>query len=364
MNSILNRYVVRQLSISTVYALLALSSLYLFFDVMAEMSDVGKGTYNNAKMVQYVLMQVPAHAYELMPLAVLVGGLIAMSQLANHSELTVIKTSGVSVRRIIGMMLQFGTLFAIVTLLLGEWIMPSVGRHAEQFKLNATQNTISAGTKSGIWIKQNHDIINVAEMLPDTSLRHIRIYRMNDAFELIQTIQAEAATVEQGPSEDEPTIWLLQRAQSTQLSAERTLVEQHPILQWPVAVNHQLLNVLLVKPEQMSMAALGTYIAHLQQNQQQTSRYRLAWWRKLTYPLATLIMALVALAFTPQHTRHGNMGLKLFLGICLGLGFHFAGRLFGFTSQLYHIPPLVAATLPTLLFALLAIALIRRQERR
>ena len=43
-------------------------------------------------------------------------------------------------------------------------------------------------------------------------------------------------------------------------------------------------------------------------------------------------MALVAFAFTPQTTRHGNMGLKLFGGICLGLLFHFAGRLFGFNQ--------------------------------
>ena len=82
------------------------------------------------------------------------------------------------------------------------------------------------------------------------------------------------------------------------------------------------------------------------------------------YPIAVLVMALVALAFTPQSTRHGNMGLKLFFGICLGLAFHFAGRLFGFTSQLYGVPPIIAAILPTLLFALLAVYLIRKQEKR
>ena len=82
------------------------------------------------------------------------------------------------------------------------------------------------------------------------------------------------------------------------------------------------------------------------------------------YPVAAMIMALVALSFTPQSTRHGNMGLKLFFGICLGLAFHFAGRLFGFTSQLYNVPPFIAAVLPTLLFGLLGVYLIRRQERR
>ena len=114
----------------------------------------------------------------------------------------------------------------------------------------------------------------------------------------------------------------------------------------------------------MSVSALTTYITHLKDNQQQTRTYEIAWWRKLMYPVAAMIMALVALSFTPQSSRHGNMGLKLFFGICLGLAFHFAGRLFGFTSQLYNVPPFIAAVLPTLLFGLLGVYLIRRQERR
>lgn len=58
------------------------------------------------------------------------------------------------------------------------------------------------------------------------------------------------------------------------------------------------------------------------------------------------------------------MGLKLFFGICLGLAFHFAGRLFSFTSQLYGIPPFLTAALPTTIFAILAVWLIRKHEKR
>ena len=114
----------------------------------------------------------------------------------------------------------------------------------------------------------------------------------------------------------------------------------------------------------MSLTALTAYIKHLEDNKQQADNYKIEWWRKLMYPVATVVMALVALAFTPQSTRHGNMGLKLFAGICLGLAFHFAGRLFGFTSQLYGVPAFAAAMLPTAAFAAWAVWLIRKQERR
>lgn len=360
MFSLINRYVVRRLSVATLYALAALLALFVFFDVIDQIGDVGEGRYTAAKMLQYIAMQLPGRAYELMPLAVLVGGLTAMSRMAADSELTVMKTSGISTARLMAVLAQFGAVFALATLVLGEWVAPEMGRRAEQFKVNAQQNTISAGGGSGIWMKQDQDIINVAEMLPDGTLRDITVYRHDDAFRLVQTVHARAAV----PDAAVPDQWQLQDVRTTRLSETRTETAAFARLPWPAAVNRELLSVLLVTPEQMSVRDLGRYIRHLDDNRQQTTRYELAWWRKFGYPLTAFIMAWVALAFTPQHTRHGNMGLRLFFGICLGLAFHFSGRLFGFSSQLYGIPPAVAALLPTVLFALLALWLIRRQERR
>ena len=114
----------------------------------------------------------------------------------------------------------------------------------------------------------------------------------------------------------------------------------------------------------MSFTALTQYITYLKNNQQQTQAYDVAWWNKLIYPIATMVMSLVALAFTPNSGRHSNMGLKLFGGICLGLLFFFTGRLFGFTTQLYGVPAFVSAVLPTAAFAIWAAYLIRKQEAR
>lgn len=359
---LLNRYMFSQLTVCTVYALLALISLYGFFDIMGEISHVGDGSYTALKMLYYVVLLVPAHAYELMPLAVLVGALICLSQMASHSELTVIRTSGISLMSIIGMLLQFGLTFAVLTAVLGEIIVPKSGPYAEQYQLHARQNTISSG-ESGIWLKQGADIINIAEMLPDGTLKDITIYQHNDQFQLTQTLHADKVKVVSAHQTNKSQ-WHLLGVTQTQLQSNKVVASHLDKLDWKILINHQLLNVLLITPEQMSINALSTYIKHLKNNHQQTTRYQLAWWRKIAYPLACMVMALVALAFTPQQNRRGNMGLKLFYGISLGLLFHFSGRLFGFTSQLYAVPTPVAAFLPTLLFLCLAIYLIRRQEKR
>ncbi|OSI14852.1 LPS export ABC transporter permease LptG [Neisseria dumasiana] len=353
---LLTRYLISRLSVTSLYALLAFLALYSFFDIINEVGDIGKGSYNGAKMMQYVFMQMPAHAYDLMPLAVLIGGLVALSQLASGSELTVMKTSGMSTKKLIAVLLQFGLIFAVLTALLGEWVAPSLSRYAENMKATAVSGKISTGSQ-GLWLKEQNNVINVREMLPDHTLLGVKIWRHNNDFQLAEAVEADSAVVENHS-------WKLKNVRRSLLENGKVRTETQAVQPWQVNLNSSLLDVLLVKPEQMSVSALGTYIGHLKNNSQQTKTYEIAWWRKLMYPVAAMVMALVALAFTPQNTRHGNMGLRLFGGICLGLAFHFAGRLFGFTGELYGVPPFVAAVLPTLLFGVLGVYLIRKQEKR
>lgn len=355
--NLISRYIIRQMTVMAVYALLAFLALYSFFEIINEVGNIGKGGYTGAKMAQYVLMQMPARAYELMPLAVLIGGLVSLSQLASGSELTVIKASGMSTKKILIVLSQFGLIFALATVALGEWIAPTLSQKAENIKSGAINGKISTGS-TGLWLKENNRIINIREMLPDHTLLGIKIWHYNDKYELEEAAEAESAIL------DSDGIWQLKNVRRSTLSSDKVETSSVAEAGLQTKVKRSLMDVLLVKPDQMSVGELTTYITHLENNRQNTQIYAIAWWRKLVYPVAAWVMALVAFAFTPQTTRHGNMGLKLFGGICLGLLFHFAGRLFGFTSQLYGVPPFLAGALPTLLFALLAVWLIRRQEKR
>lgn len=354
---LLSRYLIGRLTLMSFYALLSVLALYSFIDFLAEVGNIGEGSYTLWTAAAYILMQMPARAYQLMPLATLIGGLVALSQLAGNSELAVIKTSGWRLRDLIGAVLKFSLLFAVLTVLLGEWLAPELSRRADALKSNAKTGRVSALSDQGVWIKQEGSMIQVAAMLPDNTLTGIKIWSYDDNFKLTEAVSAERATVEQGK-------WLLHNVQSSVLSERAVAVSHQPQREWPTAVGTGLLNVLVVKPEQMSFTALSGYIRYLEQNQQQTQSYRVAWWNKLVYPIATMVMALVALAFTPASGRQGNMGLKLFGGICLGLLFFFSGRLFGFTTVLYGVPAFVSAVLPTATFAAWAVYLIRKQEQR
>lgn len=353
---LINRYLIRRLSSTCAYVLLALLALYGFLDLLKEIGDVGTGSYSFAHALLYTAMQMPARAYLLLPLAVLIGALLTLAKLSGDSELAVIKTSGVSTGRIIGILLKFGCIFAIATAFLGEWLAPELSRRADMMKATAEIGQVRT-TGNGIWIKQNNSMMHVAEMLPDGTLSGIKIWQYDRHFKLEKATIADKAQVL-------PDHWLLHNVRSSEILPERVHTEQHAQLPLPNSINRQMLNVLLVYPEQMSARALGSYIGYLEDNRQQTQAYRIAFWNKIAYPVATVVMAIVALAFTPQGGRQQNIGLKLVGGIALGLLFHFSGQFLGHTGKLYGMPAPVSAFLPTIVFLAGAVYLIRKQEKR
>jgi len=117
-------------------------------------------------------------------------------------------------------------------------------------------------------------------------------------------------------------------------------------------------------PEQMSAWSLYQYTQHLAENHQKTTRYEIAMWNKLVYPFAVLVMMLLALPFSSYQRREGGIGSKVFVGVVLGLSFHFAGRLFANLGALNEWPAVLSATAMSWIFLGLALTMLWRTERR
>lgn len=356
--STVRNYMLTRFFGATLFTLACLLGLFGFFDIIREVPDLGKGSYDTTTMLAHVALMIPGHAYELMPLAVLIGALLAMSQLSGTSEYTAIRTFGISLAQIARFKLIFGLIMALAALMLGEFISPHSEQMAERLKLQSTRSLIAQEFRSGLWVKDDNNIINVREMLPDNTLLGIRIYSYDNNYHLLRSEYAERATY-QGKGD-----WLLENVRSSTLHEDRITTARQATRQWQSVLQPDILAVLLVVPEQMSALDLLTYIEHLKSNQQKTQRYEIALWGKLFYPLACISMALVALAFTPTQRRHNDLGAKLFIGIGLGIGFHFCNRLFAHLGLLYDWNPLLTATLPTALFLIAGTWAIIRQEKR
>ncbi|MBV8659275.1 MAG: LPS export ABC transporter permease LptG [Burkholderiales bacterium] len=355
----LTRYLISEVVLTSLFVLAALIGLFLFFDLIAELHDLGKGTYTFGKMLLYVGLLAPRHAYEFMPIAALIGGMMALSLLNQHSEYTVMRVGGLSVARVIGILAMAGLLFASITLAIGEYLAPFSERAATQLRLSAKGQVVAQDYRSGFWLKDDRNFVNVREVLPDQTLRHVNIYLFDKERHLTSYGYAE-----RGIWQADDSAWALSTVTLTRFDQAGVHVEQRPNQMWRSVLTPRTLADMLVAPEQMSMVSLVDYIKHLEHNQQQTGRYEIALWTKLVYPFICVAMLIIALPFAQTQRRAGGVGVKLFVGIMLGLSFYFVNQLIAHMGLLYDWSPLISAISPSLALLALALGLLYLQERR
>ena len=354
----LRRYLATEIVAATTLVIVALLMLFAFFDLIDQIKDIGRGAYNLRRIVFYVLLSMPDHAYALFPVAVLIGTLFALAQLVAGSEYTVMRTSGVSTTRFAATLALIGLGFALLTFAFGEFIAPPAEQLAQRLRSQAITGLVAQEFRSGLWIKDDRRFINVIEVLPDTSLKGVRIYEFDSESRLRSISFAQRGHYQSGRR------WLLQDVVQTRFEDMRTSVHEFAELEWQSVLDPDLITVLLVKPEQMSAWNLYSYSQHLKENRQKALRYEIALWAKFVHPLALVVMMVLALPFANIQTRQAGVGAKIFTGIMLGLLFHFFNRLFSHLGLLNDWPPFAVAILPTAIFLSAAITMMWWQERR
>lgn len=357
----LARYLGSDIALHASYTLLMLVGLFTFFDLLGELDEIGKNGYRFIDAVIYVAFEIPSHLYELLPVAVLIGGIYSLSMLAGNSELTVMRVSGVSMLRLASWLAMLGLLFALLTAVLGEYLAPAASKAGNRYRIQSTKQVLVGDTRSGIWIKDGNQIANISAMLPDMTLQGIRIYDFGDKQRLQRIVDAQSASYDENQSS-----WQLSSATQTEFPVDtpQVRVTRMSGRTWESALNPDMLSVLMLKPADMSMRALFAYIGHLRENNQQSARYELALWNKIFYPVACISMMLIALPFALLQRRSGNVGIRIFAGILLGVSFNFLNRVMGHLGVLYDLPPALAASLPTLLLLGIATFVLWRQEKQ
>lgn len=352
------RYLMREVSASIFLVLLALLALYGFFDMITELKDVGRGNYQLQHAVIYVALRLPGRVYELMPIAVLIGTLYALSTLARNSEITVLRASGMSTGALLKILIKLALFFALATLLIGEFVAPPAEKAAQQLRIRAAKSVVGQEFKSGLWLKDGRVFVNVRAASQDAELQGVRIYEFDQSHQLLSVSEAEAGRfLEEGK-------WQLQSVVRTVLEKDKARIEKLPEMEWRTALNPDILSVLMVSPEKMSLYHLVTFTKHLLENNQKSERYQIALWKKLIYPMGALVMVALALPFGYTHSRMGGVALKIFGGVMTGVLFHMLNGLFSSLGVINAWPPFASAVAPSAMFLLAAAGMIWWVERR
>lgn len=372
----LRRYLGGQIGLAVVFVLFAFLALFAFFDFINELDDIGRGGYRLPHAIGFVLLGLPAHVYELMPIAALIGAIYALAQFAANSEFTAMRAAGLGRRQALSTVASIGFVFALFTALVGEGLAPAAERFAQELRLSAIGASTSGQFRSGLWLKdsvrdesgavERLRFVNIGELLPDGTLRDVRVFEFDPQMRLSELIEARVARY--AP----PDAWQLEAVEATRFAEleaanaaplVRTTLLREPQRTWKSELTPSLLGVLLVQPDRMSALGLYRYVRHLQENRQSAAQYEIALWKKIVYPFAVVVMLALALPFAYLQARAGGIGYKVFAGVMLGIGFHFANGLFAHLGLLNTWPALVSVAVPSVAAFVLALGMLAWVDR-
>ena len=351
---LLDLYLGRVLLNQILLVLGVLVGVFVFVTFIDQVSYLGTGQYSLLDAIKYVLLSTPRIVYEVFPMAVLVGAILGLSLLAVDSELIVMRSSGISIGQITVAVLKLGFVLALVALLIGEFVTPWSETLAQRGRAQALERSIEQKSNSGLWLRDGKTFVNVHEVLPDLTLRDIRVFEFDSMSQLRALVYA-------GKGRYAESFWDLDDVKQTLIDEQGfTQVSEAPKARWNTAVTPETMAVFLVQPDQLSLLQLRQYIAHLRANVQDTRNFELAYWSKLTLPVSAAVMLLLAIPFVFGSIRSGGMGRNLFIGIMIGITFFATSKALGYIVLVYDMPPLVGAILPTAAFAMAAGILYRR----
>lgn len=355
MLTIFDRYVGRTVLMAMLLCELTLVGLSAIIRYVEQLRSVGQGTYNLLSAFYYVLLSMPQEIVLFFPIAALLGGLIGLGQLASNSELVVMQAAGRSRLNIVVSALKTTLPMMLVIMLVGEFVAPVAKLASDDLRSQAKTGGQVVQSVYGVWAKDNDAYINIGQARRDGTLSDITLYYFNENTQLERITQAESAVYQEHH-------WRLTNLTDTLFNAGVSIETEHQDSRdWQTSLTPEKLGVVAIDPNELSMRGLWQYRDYLEDNGQDSGEYALEFWRKALQPIMVIAMMLLASSFVFGALRSVTMGARLLLGILCGFGFYVSNQVFGPISLVYHVPPVLGALGPSLLFIGIALTLLNRK---
>lgn len=349
---ILNRYIRNVVMSSTIVVVLVLVGVECFAQLVGELPYVGSHHYTVLKMLEYILMEMPAVLYMAFPIAAFIGCLIGLGRLANGSELTVMRANGVSIAQITWSVVKAALIMVIIVTAIGEFIAPQLQVNADLMKAHALDKSSRLQAQDNIWLHHNNNYIYVGDVEGATHINQINEFKFQGT-QLTEMLYAQSA-------QKIGTRWQLHDVVATLLHGDHTQVIKHK-LAW---LNFNFMPNKLHKFKSMTLQGSLVYLWEIVKLRKSAglvaTLFELTFWQRAIQPITTLVMICLGIPFIFGSLRSVSTTVRLVAGIAVGIVFYMLNRFFGPITLLYQFPPVLAALCPTLLFLALYAYMLRR----
>ncbi|MFV0282363.1 MAG: LPS export ABC transporter permease LptG [Castellaniella sp.] len=369
------RYIAREIYRSTAVVLVALVGLFMFFALIDGLDKVGE-RLSLLNLFYLQALDIPSYLYELLPIGLLIGAVLALAALAQRNELTILRASGISGMRLLVALWLITIPLVLGAFILSEFITPAAELHRSESRLELLGRTDGGRMSSGYWFKEADGkrgtrIINIGQLNGQGRVENVVLYEFAADDTLRATVQAVNGQFEQGHLVLRDLTETRIRPDSAKALSDAR-IPAAPISELvhldersiPTSLTPERLIARILTPERMAISDLLDYIRYLKSNQLQPDRQEVALWRKIAYPFTLLVMITIAAPIGFMQTRRGGVGLKVFTGIILGVSFFMLNQLALNAGMLGGWPPWATALVPSLIGLVIALLALLGMEYR
>ena len=354
--NVLTSYIVKEILKGSLVTLIILLTLFNLFTLADELKDIGKERYGLKEIIYYVALTSPTVLYELVPAAGLIGSLFVLGAMGNNRELVAMKAAGLSVQGIIKAVLVAGVFLVLGATAIGEFFAPTSERLAQKIRSSALNEQFITDAKYGLWFREGPNFINVREIKDDGKLENINIYEVDANRHLQRAIHADRADY------IKKNTWKLFNLKESQISTEQIQVSSRAEEIWQSSIAPDLLKIVVVNPNNLSLYDLAQYIGFLKANHQKAHSYEVAFWGRALSPITTFVMLLVSTPFVIGIHRGVSVGSRILIGVTIGMGFNILDKIVNHFGVIYNLNPLLMALLPNLLVIIILMAVMTKTE--
>ncbi len=346
MNGILSQYLMRSIVTSTAVVLVVLLALAALFEFIAELDDMQNG-YQTPQAILFAVLRLPNLAFQMLPVSTLIGSLLGLGALAANSEIIVMRSAGLSVKRLAGMVALTGFVLLVFTGLVGEFIGPPLDYYARNMRVEARLGQGDERLGRAAWVKDGSVYLHLERVNSEFDFGSLYIFRFDDDNGLASIAKAENAGI------DDDDRWRLENVRETQFRNDGVQVIASSVAIESFEINSELLGSSLAKSSSLSARGLLGYIDYLRRNSLDASLYESELWYRISRTAAVMIMPMLALAFVFGSLRTGGTGARLMIGVGIGLAYYLASEMLANSGQVFNLNPALIAWLPSLLLLLI-----------
>ena len=324
-------------------------------ELVGQLNDVGTGDYDLQAALTYITLRIPRTVFSTLPIAALIGSLLSLGNLAVHRELVVMRASGVSSLQLLSAVGLAGFVLAVLMVLLGESLAPSLGAYANEMRTRAMHEDLTVAGGQATWLRDGDRILSLRRQAGDLGYGGgVLIFELGAERTLKEVARAESADL------DAANRWVLANYAETAFEENGVAIRSERESTGAYDLNPDLLELSIVREDLLDTPSLDRYIRYLEANGLDAHRYLVAYWSRVASVVSVVLMTILALPFVFGSLRSAGAGARLVVGLVIGLSYYVLGQVLESGGEVYGLQPLVIAFGPSvLLFMATVVALAR-----